>query len=92
VRRSGLAGGLEGSTVVGGGPGVATAVNPGSIAVIDPRLVLRPKQVGVLTGRYTRTKTPGSYSVTVTAAGFSSTCQTRFVRKDFASVAVVDKR
>jgi hypothetical protein len=112
--RSGLAGGLEGSTVVGGGgvPGVvvgggstggstgtvvgggaggATVVNPGSIAVIDPRLVLRPKQVGVLTGRYARTKIPGSYSVTVVATGFSPTCNTRFVRKDFASVAVVDK-
>ena len=112
--RSGVAGGLEGSTVVGGGgvPGVvvgggstggstgtaggggaggATVVNPGRIAVIDPRRVLRPKQVGVLTGRYARTKIPGSYSVTVTATGFSPTCNTRFVRKDFASVAVVDK-
>jgi subtilisin family serine protease len=112
--RSGLADGLEGSTVVGGGgvPGVvvgggstggstgtavrggaggATVVNPGRIAVIDPRLVLRPKQVGVLTGRYARTKIPGSYSVTVMATGFSPTCNTRFVRKDFASVAVVDK-
>lgn len=114
VTRSGLAGGLESSTVVGGGgfPGLvvdggstggstgtvvgggaggATVVNPGRIAVIDPRLVLRPKQVGVLTGRYARTKIPGSYSVTVTATGFSPTCNTRFVRKDFASVAVVDK-
>ena len=112
--RSGLAGGLEGSTVVGGDgvPGVvvgggssggstgtvvgrraggATVMNPRRIAVIDPRLVLRPKQVGVLTGRYTRTKIPGSYSVTVTATGFSPTCNTRFVRKDFASVAVADK-
>ncbi len=113
--RSALAGGLEGSTVVGGGrvPGVglgtgsvggstgavvgggaggATVVNPGRIAVIDPRRVLRPKQVGVLTGRYGRTKIPGSYSVTVTATGFSPSCNTRFVRKDFASVAVVENR
>jgi subtilisin family serine protease len=112
--RSGLARGLEGSTVVGvggvrgvvvgggstggstgtvvgGRAGDATVVDPGRIAVIDPRLVLRPKQVGVLTGRYARTKIPGSYSVTVTAIGFSPTCNTRFVRKDFASVAVVDK-
>jgi hypothetical protein len=105
--RSGLVGGLEGSTVavgvqgvvvgggnIGGSTGTAvgaTVVNPGSIAVIDPRLVLRPKQVGVLTGRYARTEIPGSYSVTVTATGFSPTCNTRFVRKDFASVAVVDK-
>jgi hypothetical protein len=66
-------------------------VGPGRVAVIDPRLVLRPRQVGVLTGRYARTKVPGSYSVTVTATGFSPTCNTRFVRKDFASVAVVDK-
>lgn len=99
----GLEGGLEGSTVVGGGTGGvsgtvgvgglggATVVNPGRIAVIDPRLVLRPKQVGVLTGRYGRTKIPGSYSVTVTAIGFSPACNTRFVRKAFASVAVVDK-
>jgi hypothetical protein len=77
--------------VVSGGSGGATVVNPGRIAVIDPRLVLRPKQIGVLTGRYTQTKVPGSYSVTVTATGFSPTCNTRFVRKDFASVAVVDK-
>lgn len=112
--QSGLAGGLEGSTVVGGGGAAgatvgvgstggstgavvgggaagATIVNPVRIAVIDPRLVLRPKQVGVLTGRYARTKIPGSYSVTVTATGFSPTCNTRFVRKDFASVAVLDK-
>ena len=108
--RSGLAGGLEGSTASpaagaggrcgrgqhGGSTGSAavrrpTVVNPGRIAVIDPRLVQRPKQVGVLTGRYARTKIPGSYSVTVTATGFSPTCNTRFVRKDFASVAVVDK-
>ena len=89
--RSGLAGGLEGSTVVGGRAGGATVVNPGRIAVIDPRLVLRPRQVGVLTGRYARTKIPGSYSVTVTATGFSPTCNTRFVRKDLASIAVVDK-
>ena len=53
--------------------------------------MLLPKQVGVLTGRYARTKIPGSYSVTVTATGFSPACNTRFVRKDFASVAVVDK-
>ncbi len=59
--------------------------------MIDPRLVLRPKQVGVLTGRYARTKIPGSYSVTLTATGFSPTCKTRFVRKDCASIAVVDR-
>jgi subtilisin family serine protease len=103
---SGFAGGLEGSTVVVGGGAVpavvvggartggtsgTSLVNPGLIPVFDPRLVRRPKQVGVLTGHYARTKIPGSYSVTVTATGFSPTCNTRFVRKDFASLAVVDK-
>jgi hypothetical protein len=100
---SGLAGGLETATlvggaaapriVVGGGRSVGAAVvNPGRSAVIDPRLVLRPKQVGVLAGSYGRTKIPGSYSVAVTATGFSPTCNSRFVRKDLASIAVVDKR
>ncbi|HVM06405.1 MAG TPA: S8 family serine peptidase [Acidimicrobiales bacterium] len=83
--------GASTGTPIGGGAGGATGVGPGRVAVIDPRLVLRPRQVGVLTGRYARTKVPGSYSVTVTATGFSPTCNTRFVRKDFASVAVVDK-
>jgi subtilisin family serine protease/Mg-chelatase subunit ChlD len=78
-------------TILGGGAGGATAVNPGQVAVIDPRLVRRPMQVGVLTGRYGRTKTPGSYSVNVTATGFSPTCNTRFVRKEFVSVAVIDQ-
>jgi subtilisin family serine protease len=85
----GSTGGTSGS--VGGGAGGATIVSSGSVAVIDRRHVLRPKQVGVLTGRYARTKIPGSYSVNVTATGFSPTCNTRFVRKDLASVAVIDK-
>lgn len=76
---------------VGGRVGGATVVNPGRIAVFDPRVVLRPKHVGVLKGRYRGTKIPGSYSVAVTAVGFSPTCKSRFVRKDFASVAVIDK-
>jgi hypothetical protein len=71
--------------------GSATIVNPGRIALIDPRLVARPKQVCVLAGRYARTAIPGSYSVTVTATGFGASCNTRFVRKDFASVAVIDQ-
>ncbi len=98
--RSGVGAGLESSTLVGGSPGTAiggragaaTVVTSGRSVVIDPRLVLRPKQVGVLAGRYARTNIPGSYSVAVTAAGFSPTCNTRFVRKGFASIAVVDKR
>ena len=83
--------GLIDDVPIGGRVGGATVVNPGRIAVTDPRLVLRPKRVGVLAGGYKRTKIPGSYSVTVTATGFSPTCKTRFVRKDFASVAVSDK-
>ena len=75
----------------GRGAGGATVVNPGHIAVIDPRLVQRATQLGVLTGRYARTKVPGSYSVNVTATGFSPTCNRRFVRKDFASVTVGGK-
>lgn len=70
----------------------ATVVSPGHSAVIDPRHVMRAKQVGVLLGRYARTKIPGSYSVKVTATGFNPACNTRFVRKDFASIAVIDKR
>ena len=62
-----------------------------AISIIDRRIVQRPKQVGVVSGRYGRTEIPGSYSFTITATGFSPTCKTRFVRKDFASVAVVDK-
>jgi hypothetical protein len=34
---------------------------------------------------------PGSYSVVVTATGFSPTCGTRFVRHDTASVVVDQK-
>jgi hypothetical protein len=81
----------------GGGPGGAHAPGgsmtgrPGHFVMNDLRRVLRAKQVGTLTGRYTQTKIPGSYAVQVTATGFSTSCKTRFVRKDFASVAVLDK-
>lgn len=78
---------LEGAAVTTG----PTAVSPGRIALIDPRRVLRAQQVGVLAGQYARTKIPGSYSIHVTATGFSRTCNTRFVRKDLASVVVLDK-
>ena len=90
--RGDVVGGGSTGPVLRGGAGGATVVNPGRIAVIDPRLVLRPKQVGVLHGRYRRTRIPGSYSITVTATGFSPTCNSRFVRKDFASVAVASDR
>ncbi|RMB61618.1 S8 family serine peptidase [Tessaracoccus antarcticus] len=82
---------FDGLSATGGGEGSVATVHPGRITVSDPRLVLRPQRVGVLAGTHERTKIPGSYSVTVTATGFSPTCQTRFVRKDFASVVVVDK-
>ncbi|MDO5734844.1 MAG: S8 family serine peptidase [Propionibacteriaceae bacterium] len=76
----------------GGRMGGTTIMNPGHVAVIDPRVVLHPKRAGTLKGDYRETKIPGSYSVAVTAVGFSPSCKTRFVRKEFASVAVIDKR
>ena len=79
-----------GAGVVGGG-GSTTTVDPRRILVIDPRIVQRPKQTGLLSGRYASTKIPGSYIVTVTATGVSPACGTRFVRKDSASFTVVDK-
>jgi subtilisin family serine protease/Mg-chelatase subunit ChlD len=80
-------GSTSGGTTIGG----TIAVNPGRNPVIDPRLILRPKLVGVSAGRYGRTKIPGSYSFTIMATGFSPSCNTRFVRKDFASVVVVGR-
>ena len=74
--------------VTGTGSGAAT--NPGIGRIIDPRNIQRPLQSGVSRGRFDRTKIPGSYSVLVTATGFSPTCGTRFVRHDMASVAVGD--
>jgi Mg-chelatase subunit ChlD len=75
----------------GGGPPAAGGATTGAInlgAVFDPRTVQRPLQAGVVGGRFGRTQIPGSYSVVVTATGFSPTCGTRFVRHDMASVVV----
>ncbi len=44
-----------------------------------------------LLGTYGKLKIPGSYSVNVTASGFSVRCGTRFVRKDFASFIVSER-
>lgn len=76
-------------TVTGAGSGTAT--NPGIGRIIDPRNIQRPLQRGVSRGRLDGTKIPGSYSVLVTATGFSPTCGTRFVRHDMASVVVGEK-
>lgn len=71
-------------------PTVSTRLrDPGWL--LDPRVVARPRLDGMSTGRFGGTKQPGSYTVEVTAAGFSPACRTRFVRKDLVSV-VVGKR
>jgi subtilisin family serine protease len=73
--------------VVGGGSG--GSVRHGT--VLDPRLVQRPRQVGLLSGRFGDTRVPGSYTMQVTAAGFSPACKSRFVRHDLLSVVVTPK-
>lgn len=73
---------------------VTPAVRPGLRDLgwlLDPRVVARPRLDGASTGRFGDTKQSGSYTVQVTAAGFSPACDTRFVRKDLVSV-VVGKR
>ncbi|UZN02777.1 S8 family serine peptidase [Cellulomonas sp. S1-8] len=91
LSRGGATGRSNGAAVNGGRTRTAGVVSPGRVTIVDPRLVQRPKQVGVLTGSYAQTAVAGSYSVAVTASGFSPICGTRFVRKGFASVAVLDK-
>ncbi len=93
-----MAGATEAATVgvsVGGGTPPVTVggavTNPGIGTIIDARNIQRPLQRGVSRGRFERTKIPGSYSVVVTATGFSPTCGTRFVRHDMASVVVADR-
>jgi subtilisin family serine protease/Mg-chelatase subunit ChlD len=96
---AGPAAGGAATAVGGAGNGVATGngvpdgappatTNGGS--VIDMRNVLRPRQKGVVVGRVTRTMVPGSYSIAVTASGFSQSCRSRFVRHDLLSVVVDD--
>lgn len=59
-----------------------------TLGMLDPRVVSRARQAGVSAGRFTKTELPGSYTLAVTAAGYSPACGTRFVRKDLVSVAV----
>lgn len=56
--------------------------------LVDLRKVLRPLATGKVTGQVTATKVPGSYTLGLTASGFSAACGTRFVRKDLVSVLV----
>jgi hypothetical protein len=78
---------VNGVTVVGGSSGGSVGYG----TMLDPRLVQRPRQAGLLTGWFGNTRVPGSYTVQVTASGFSPTCNSRFVRRDLLSV-VVDKK
>lgn len=64
----------------------------GHEAVLDPRVVKRPRQTGVLSGRFADTKVSGSYTVRIIAGGFSPVCNSRFVRHDLLSVVVAEKR
>jgi hypothetical protein len=76
-----------GNVLAGGGPGRSIAYG----TVLDPRLVQRPRHAGVLSGQFVDTKVPGSYTVQVTATGFSPACNSRFVRHDLLSIAVAQK-
>ncbi len=75
-----------------GVPGSLSASVTSGVGMLDPRIVARPWIPGVAAGRFTDTRLPGSYSVAVTAAGFSPACGTRFVRKDLVSVVVGDRK
>ena len=86
--------GAGGTAVVNVG-NVVGGVSGGSVGygtVLDPRLVQRPRQAGLLSGRFGDTKVPGSYTVQITAAGFSPACKSRFVLHDLLSVVVDKKR
>ena len=71
--------------------GVAVPPRPFGGGVIDPRRVQRPRMVGVQSGRFTETKIPGSYTIQVTASGFSPACNSRFMRHNLLSVASVQR-
>jgi len=93
-----------GRTLVSGGGGGLPVVNIGTIlgsgwdrtsmlgALLDPRLVKRPRRSGVHSGRFGDTKAPGSYTMRVTATGFSPRCNSRFVRHDMVSAVVREDR
>lgn len=92
-----------GRSLVSVGAGGTALVNVGNVVgdgsggfvghgtLLDPRLVQRPRQAGLLSGRFSDTKVPGSYTVQVTAAGFSTSCKSRFVRHDLLSVVAHEK-
>lgn len=77
--------------VVNNGTG-DTAAGPGLGRLLDLRNIQRPLQPGVSRGIFGKTAIPGSYTVRLTATGFSPTCGTRFVRQDMASLFVGDRR
>jgi subtilisin family serine protease len=69
-----------------------TTVRAGSLGhVFDWRRAGHRTDRSKLLGTYGKLKVPGSYSVNVTASGFSTRCRTRFVRKDFASFVVSER-
>jgi len=82
------------ATTIGGTPGTGVTGSTPVLApttggsVLDLRNVLRPREKGVAVGRFTATKVPGSYTIAVTATGFSPSCSSRFVRRDLVSVVV----
>ncbi len=92
----------EGVISIGEG-GKSITINVGDIAggsgggptgrgtVLDPRIVRRPQKTGLLSGRFGDTKVPGSYTVLVSATGFSPICKSRFVRHDLLSIVVAEK-
>lgn len=92
LRTPAVGGVVPGAAVGGRRARVTGAVNPGRVAVVDPRPGQRATQPGVLTGSYAATAVAGSYSLAVTASGYSPVCGTRFVRKSLASIAVLDQQ
>ena len=85
--RAGSMAAVNMGNVVGGGLGLSVGYG----TVLDPRLVQRPRQVGLLSGRFDKTRVPGSYTVQITATGFSPACKSRFVRHDLLSVVLTPK-
>jgi Mg-chelatase subunit ChlD len=86
-------GGSGGSVAATGGSLLATGSLRAAIhgGVLDPRLVQRPRRAGVLSGKFGDTKIPGSYTMRVTASGFSPRCNSRFVRHDMVSAVVTER-
>jgi len=70
---------------------VATGGPVGGGILVDPRQVQRPRAVGMQKGRFVDTKIAGSYTVRVTAAGFSPACNSRFTRHSLLSVVAAQR-